>query len=138
MVVYLSRVETFNAAHQLWVSDWSEAQNRETFGKCANKNFHGHNYELHVTVKGRPDPVLGWIMDAKKLGNIIKNEVTDVLDHCNLNLDDTFLPKGVPMTTENLTYYIWKQLAPHIPAPSQLHSIRLYETPKIYAEYFGE
>jgi 6-pyruvoyltetrahydropterin/6-carboxytetrahydropterin synthase len=138
MVVYLTRKETFNAAHQLWVADWSEAQNFEVFGKCANKNFHGHNYELSVTIKGAPDPVTGWLMDVKKLGDLMKSEVCDVLDHCNLNLDPTFLPKGVMPTTENLVVYIWRQLENHFPPNCRLHCIHLQETPKIYAEYFGE
>jgi len=138
MVVYLTRVETFNAAHRLWVNEWSEAQNLAVFGKCANKYFHGHNYELSVTIKGQPDPLFGWLMDAKVLGNTIKTQICDVLDHSNLNLDENFIPKDIQITTENLCYYIWKQLEPHIPAPCRLHCVKLQETSKIYAEYFGE
>ena len=137
MIVYLTRKETFNAAHQLWVTAWSEEKNMAIFGKCANKNFHGHNYELSVTVKGKPDPVLGYIMDAKVLGKLIQTKICDVLDHTNLNLDDNFLPNDILPTTENLVYYIWKELEPHIEG-CQLHCIKLQETPKISAEYYGE
>ena len=138
MVVYLTRTENFNAAHQLWVHEWSDEQNFATFGKCANKHFHGHNYELQVTVKGQPDPVTGWLMDVKALGDIIKKYVCEPLDHSNLNLDPTFLPKNIMPTTENLVIYIWKEIAPHLPNTCKLHCVRLHETPKIYAEFFGE
>lgn len=136
-MVYLTRRERFNAAHKLWVKDWSKKKNKAVFGKCANKNWHGHNYELFVTVKGQPDPVTGFVMDAKKLSTLIKMEVTAHLDHSNLNLDVKFIPKNIQPTTENLVMLIWKQLAPHIEG-CQLHSIRLHETENIYAEYFGE
>jgi 6-pyruvoyltetrahydropterin/6-carboxytetrahydropterin synthase len=138
MTVYLTRRESFNAAHQLWVADWSDEKNFEVFGKCANKNFHGHNYDLFITVKGAPNPVTGFIMDAKKLSKIIKREVTNVLDHTNMNLDENFLPKGVLPTTENLVVYIWKQLADHLDEGCFLHSVKLEETRNIWAEYFGE
>jgi 6-pyruvoyltetrahydropterin/6-carboxytetrahydropterin synthase len=138
MIVYLTRKETFNAAHQLWVKQWSEEKNFEVFGKCANKNFHGHNYELFVTVKGTPDPVVGFLMDVKVLGKIIQEKVCDVLDHSNLNLDDNFLPDTILPSTENLVYYIWKELELHIPEGVKLHCVKLCETAKIYCEYFGE
>lgn len=136
-MVYLTRRERFNAAHKLWVNDWSEEKNFQTFGKCANKNWHGHNYDLYVTVKGRPDPVTGFIIDVKKLSKIIKREITGVLDHSNLNLDVPFIPQGMQPTTENLAILIWQQLEPHLEG-CVLHSIRLHETENIYAEYFGE
>lgn len=138
MIVYLTRREHFNAAHKLWVDEWSEEKNFEIFGKCANKNFHGHNYDLQVTVKGTPDPLTGFIMDAKKLSNILKEKVCNVLDHTNMNLDDNFLPKGILATTENLVYYIWQEVAPYLDENCQLHSVKLYETRNIWAEYFGE
>lgn len=136
-MVYLTRRERFNAAHKLWVQEWSEEQNLQVFGKCANKNWHGHNYELFVTVKGTPDPVTGFIMDVKNLSTIIRTEITDVLDHTNLNLDVPFIPEGMQPTTENLVVLIWNQLAPHLTG-CKLHAIRLHETENIYAEYFGE
>lgn len=136
-MVYLTRRERFNAAHKLWVKDWSKKKNKAVFGKCANKNWHGHNYELFVTVKGKPDPFTGFVMDVKELSKIVKREVLDHLDHSNLNLDVKFIPSDIQPTTENLVMIIWKRLAPHI-INCQLHSIRLHETENIYAEYFGE
>lgn len=136
-MVYLTRRERFNAAHKLWVKSWSKKKNKAVFGKCANKNWHGHNYELFVTVKGQPDPLTGFVMDAKQLSTLIKKKITAHLDHSNLNLDVKFIPKDIQPTTENLVIIIWKQLEPHIEG-CQLHSIRLHETENIYAEYFGE
>ena len=136
-MVYLTRKERFNAAHKLWVDKWSEKKNFKVFGKCANKNWHGHNYDLYVTVKGTPDPETGFVMDAKKLSRIIKKNITKKVDHSNLNLDIDFLPKGMQPTTENLVILFWKQLQPKIKG-CKLHSVKLWETETIYAEYFGE
>ena len=137
MKVTVNRKAHFNAAHRLYRKDWSLEKNDAVFGKCNNPNFHGHNYELFVTVKGTPDPQTGFVMDAKKLSNLIKKEVTNHLDHSNLNKDVKFISKKTQPTTENLVILIWKQLAPHLKS-CQLHSIKLYETENIYAEYFGE
>lgn len=138
-MVYITRIERFNAAHKLWVADWTEEQNREVFGKCANKNWHGHNYNLHVTIKGWPDPVTGFVMDVKKLSIIIRELVTEHLDHSNLNLDVEFIPAGLQPTTENLVILIWQRLAPALdPYACKLHAIKLWETETIYAEYYGE
>jgi 6-pyruvoyltetrahydropterin/6-carboxytetrahydropterin synthase len=137
-MVYITRIERFNAAHKLWVSEWSEAKNIEVFGKCANKNWHGHNYNLHVTVKGLPDPVTGFIIDAKQLSAIIRERVTDHLDHSNLNLDVEFIPKNMQPTTENLVILIWDRLEAALEAfPCSLYRIKLWETETIYAEYYG-
>lgn len=136
-MVYLTRRERFNAAHKLWVNEWTDEQNFEVFGKCANRNWHGHNFDLFVTVKGYPDPYTGFIINAKELSQIIKTEVTDKLDHTNLNLDVDFIPKNLQPSTENLVILIWKQLEPHIKG-CKLHCIKLQETENIYAEYFGE
>jgi len=136
-LAYLTRVERFNAAHKLWVHDWSDEKNFEVFGKCANKNWHGHNYTLLVTVKGEPDPITGFVMDAKKLSNIMREKVTEKLDHSNLNLDVDFIPKYLQATTENLTILIWKELEQSI-RPYRLHCVKLVETENIYAEYYGE
>ena len=114
-MVYLTRVERFNSAHKLWVDEWSEEENIAIFGKCSNKNWHGHNYYLHVTVKGKPHPQTGFIMDAKKLGDIIKEYVTEKLDHRNINLDVPDFPKVQP-TAENIAVYIWHQIEPHLKA----------------------
>ena len=135
-MVYLTRLEHFNAAHKLYNLAWTREKNEEVFGKCANENWHGHNYELLVTVKGDPDPDTGFLFDVKKLSNIIKEAVTDKLDHKNLNVDVDFM-RGKMCSTENLAIAIWKQLEPHIPLPVKLHCVKLYETPRIYIEYFG-
>ena len=137
-MVYLTRIERFNAAHKLWVKQWSEEENFAVFGKCANKNWHGHNYYLHVTVQGKPNVLTGFVLDAKKLGGLIREHVTDKLDHSNLNLDVDFIPEHLQPTTENLVMLIWQQLAPHIEEGVQLHKIKLIETETIYAEYYGE
>jgi 6-pyruvoyltetrahydropterin/6-carboxytetrahydropterin synthase len=136
-MVYLTRVERFNAAHKLWVKAWSAEQNMAIFGKCSNKNWHGHNYTLYVTVKGKPDPITGFVIDAKVLSRLIKNVITDKLDHSNLNLDVDFIPSDLQPTTENLIILIWRELAPHL-KNCQLHCIKLVETENIYAEYYGE
>ena len=138
-MVYLTRVERFNAAHKLWVAEWSEEKNIEVFGKCSNKNWHGHNYTLFVTVNGKPHPQTGFIIDAKKLGKLIKDVVTEKLDHSNLNLDVDFIPKHLQPTTENLVILIWQQLEKHIIAEGALlHCVKLVETETIFAEYYGE
>ncbi len=136
-MVYLTRLEHFNAAHKLYNPAWSKERNEAVFGACANENWHGHNFELFVTVKGVPDKDTGFLMDAKQLSRIIKERVIEKLDHKNLNLDVEFL-EGKMCSTENLIVEIWKQLQPHIPANVTLHSLKLYETPRIYVEYFGE
>ncbi len=138
-MVYLTRRERFNAAHKLWVEEWSDEENFAVFGKCSNKNWHGHNYDLHVTVFGTPDPVIGYIIDAKSLGKIIKEVITDKLDHSNLNLDVDFIPKKMLPTTENLVILIFNQLKPHLNGKNYtLYSVKLYETETICAEYRGE
>lgn len=136
-MVYLTRLEHFNAAHKLYNPNWSREQNEEVFGACANENWHGHNYNLYVTVKGEPHPETGFVYDVKKLSIIINEHVIKQLDHRNLNLDVPFL-EGKLCSTENLAIAIWDQLNPHIPTGVQLHSIKLYETPRIYVEYFGK
>ena len=136
-VFYLTRKEHFNAAHKLYNPSWTKEKNEEVFGKCANENWHGHNFELFVTVKGSPDPDTGFVVDAKQLSSIIKEHVVDVLDHRNLNLDVPFM-LGKMCSIENLVYEIWNQLNPHIPTGISLHCIKLVETPRIFVEYFGE
>jgi 6-pyruvoyltetrahydropterin/6-carboxytetrahydropterin synthase len=135
-MVYLTRVEHFNAAHKLYNPRWSREQNEAVFGKCANENWHGHNYELYVTVKGEVNEDTGFLMDVKVLSGIVTQHVLDIVDHRNLNLDVPFLA-GKMCSTENLAKGIWEQLEPHIPEGAVLHAIKLYETPRIYVEYFG-
>lgn len=136
-MVYLTRLEHFNAAHKLYNPNWSKEKNEAMFGKCANENWHGHNYELYVTIKGHVNEETGFLFDVKQLSLMIKEHVTDKLDHRNLNLDVDFM-KGKMCSTENLAKGIWQQLAPHLPKEAALHCIKLYETPRIYVEYFGE
>jgi len=138
-MIHVSRKEHFNAAHKLSNPAWTIEKNLEVFGPCANENWHGHNYDLIVTVRGNTDPETGFVIDLKKLSELIKNEVTDKLDHKNLNMDVDFM-KGKMASTENLVIEIWKILSPKISsiAPKAiLHSIRLFETPRNYVEYFG-
>jgi 6-pyruvoyltetrahydropterin/6-carboxytetrahydropterin synthase len=136
-MVYLTRQEHFNAAHKLFNPAWSKERNEQVFGVCANENWHGHNYDLYVTIKGTPDPDTGFLFDVKALSKLIKTHVIDHLDHKNLNMDVPFMA-GKMCSTENLALAIWNQLAPHLPSPVKLHCVKLYETPRIYVEYFGE
>ena len=135
--VYISRRARFNAAHKLYNPDWSDEKNHEVFGKCANANWHGHNYELHVTVKGVPNDDTGYCMDMKTLSDLIKEFVEEPLDHKNLNLDVPWM-KGKRASTENLIIEIWNQLEKPIQEYNcSLHKLRLYETENNYADYFG-
>jgi 6-pyruvoyltetrahydropterin/6-carboxytetrahydropterin synthase len=136
-MIYITRKEHFNAAHKLFNPAWTEEQNNATFGKCANKNWHGHNYELFVTVKGEINPDTGFVVNLKDLSTLIRTDVTEILDHKNLNMD----VKGMPImpSTENVAIFIWNILAPKIKhMGAQLHGIKLYETDSNYVEYFGE
>ncbi len=136
-MVYLTRVEHFNAAHRLYNENWTDEQNLEVFGKCANANWHGHNYELHVTIKGEPHPDTGFIFNAKTLGDLIKDIIVEKVDHRNLNVDVAFM-KGKFTSAENVVMGIWNELQPHIlEHGAQLHALKLYETPRIYVEYYG-
>ncbi len=138
-MVYVNRIEHFNAAHRLYNPKWSEEKNKEVFGPCANAYFHGHNFELIVTVKGEPNPDTGFVIDMKKLGQIIKQEVIEKLDHKNLNMDVDFL-QGKLASCEVLVMEIWKILerALYDITEARLHQIRLYETPKNFVDYYGE
>ena len=140
--VYVSRREHFNAAHRLYNPRWSKEKNQEVFGPCANEYYHGHNFELIVTVKGRPDPDTGFVVDMKKLGQIIKTNITSQVDHRNLNIDVPFMQEVLP-SCENFVVRIWDILAPIInemapDAQARLYSIKLYETANNFVEYFGE
>ena len=136
-MVYLTRLEHFNAAHKLYNPNWSKEENEAIYGVCANENWHGHNFDLYVTIRGEVDENTGFLFDVKKLSTIIKERVIEKLDHKNLNLDVDFL-KDKMCSTENLAQGIWGQLKPHIPQSVQLHCVKLYETPRIYVEYFGD
>jgi 6-pyruvoyltetrahydropterin/6-carboxytetrahydropterin synthase len=139
-MIYVSRKEHFNAAHRLWNPKWSDEKNYEVFGPCANVNWHGHNFELIVTVKGIPDSDTGFVIDLKVLGDIVKKEIIEKVDHRNLNLDVDFMA-GKMASCEIFIIEIWKILAPKISdaAPSAaLHKLQLYETQKNFVEYYGE
>ena len=136
-MIFLTRRERFNAAHKLFREDWSAEKNLEVFGKCANPNWHGHNYELFVTVKGELDNEKGYFVNLKDLSAIIVKQVTDKLDHKNMNLDVDFM-KGKIASCENLSMAIWNELAPHIKKLGcQLHCVKVIETENNYVEYFG-
>ncbi|KRO90382.1 MAG: 6-pyruvoyl tetrahydrobiopterin synthase, partial [Cryomorphaceae bacterium BACL29 MAG-121220-bin8] len=109
MKVTVSRKAHFNAAHRLFVKSWSDEQNFKVFGKCSNPNFHGHNYEIIVNVKGDVDPITGMVIDLKYLKNIIKEDVEDLLDHKNLNIEIKYFDEVVP-TAENICIFIWNIL----------------------------
>ncbi|MEY4610947.1 MAG: 6-pyruvoyltetrahydropterin synthase [Bacteroidota bacterium] len=139
-MVYVIRKEHFNAAHRLFNPAWSDEKNQEVFGPCANNNWHGHNFELIVTVKGIPDSDTGFVYDLKQLGDLIKKEIIDLVDHKNLNLDVPFM-KDKLASCEILVMEFWNILAPKIASTSQtaiLHKIHLIETNKNSVEYFGE
>ena len=138
-MIYVTRRERFNAAHKLWRPDWSDEMNKEVYGKCANKNWHGHNYDLFVTVKGEIDSETGYVVDLKLLSRLVKSEIIDIIDHRNINLDVPFM-LGKIASTENLAVGIWNILNPIIDTTfdCKLHSIKIYETENNFAEYFGK
>ncbi len=138
-MVFVSRREHFNAAHRLYNPNWSDEKNEQVFGRCANSNWHGHNFELIVTVKGSPNPDTGFVYDLKKLGDLVKVHIIDAVDHKNLNMDVPFM-KGKLASCENLVIEFWKILAPKIAEDgggATLHSLKLCETPNNYVEYYG-
>jgi 6-pyruvoyltetrahydropterin/6-carboxytetrahydropterin synthase len=135
--IFITRIEHFNAAHKLYNPDWTEEKNKEIFGKCANKNFHGHNYELHVTVKGPVNPETGYAINAKTLSDIIISKISDKADHMNLNIDVPFMA-GKLTSSENFAIAIWGELLSDIAAlGATLHCVKLIETKSIYVEYYG-
>jgi len=138
MMIYITRKEHFNAAHRMYREEWSAEKNFEVFGKCANPNWHGHNYNLFVTVKGEISNATGYLIDLKDLKVIINDHVIEKLDHMNINKDVDFM-KGKMASTELLCIEIFKQLKAPIEAYDGvfLHAIKLYETENNYAEYFG-
>ena len=134
--VYLTRRETFAAAHRLFKAGLSDEENFKMFGKCSNPNWHGHNYTLEVTVIGEVDSETGFVMDIKKLKELMQEYVISKVDHKNLNVDADFM-KGIIPTSENITIAIWNQLADKI-SGGKLFSVKLYETENNYFEYKGE
>ena len=133
MNVTVSRKAHFNAAHRLFVKEWSDEKNLNVFGVCSNSNYHGHNYEIIVDVTGKVDPVTGMVIDLKTLKDIIKNEIEDLMDHKNLNLDIDYFKKVVP-TAENICIFIWNKLRTKINFNKKLE-VTLYETPINFVKY---
>jgi 6-pyruvoyltetrahydropterin/6-carboxytetrahydropterin synthase len=136
-MVYITRRELFSAAHRLFNPEWSDEENEAFYGDCSNPNWHGHNYELLVTVKGEVKPETGYLVDLKKLGILIRDKIISRLDHKNINLEVDFM-KGKKVSTENLAIEIWNELEPSIKKLGiELYRIRLQETEKNFVEYFG-
>lgn len=137
-MIYITRRERFSAAHKLYNTNWSDEKNDEVFGKCANPNWHGHNYELWVTVKGTPDPSTGFVVDLSVLGDVVKEHVISKIDHRNINLDVDFM-KDIMSSTENIAMGMWKILeAPVEAIGGKLHCIKLQETENNFVEYYGD
>ncbi|MDC6351874.1 6-carboxytetrahydropterin synthase [Zeaxanthinibacter sp. PT1] len=135
MKVKVSRAAHFNAAHRLYRPDWNEEKNNAVFGKCNNPNFHGHNYELIVSVTGPIDQETGMVIDLKDLKDLIKSEVEEAFDHKNLNVEVPEFANLIP-TAENIAVVIWNKLKPHLKEEQELEVV-LYETPRNFVTYSG-
>lgn len=135
-MIFLTRKAEFSSAHFYWVDDWTEEENLKVFGKCANRNGHGHNYTIEVTVAGEVDPVSGFVVDLKQLKDILEHEVIRVYDHRHLNLEVPEFRSAIP-TTENIAIAIWNRLVDKIPN-ARLHRVRVYEMPDLFADFYGE
>jgi 6-pyruvoyltetrahydropterin/6-carboxytetrahydropterin synthase len=135
----LTRRARFSASHYYWNEAWSAEKNEQVFGRCANRNGHGHNYTLEVTLAGEPDPVTGFVVDLKWLRDVMEREVLAAYDHRHLNLEVAEFAKVIP-TTENIAIAAWNRLEPSIAAAAgaRLSRVRVYETQEIFAEYRGE
>ncbi len=138
-MIFLTRRATFSASHYYWNTAWTAERNEQVFGRCANRNGHGHNYTLEVTVAGETDPVTGFVVDLKWLKDVIEREVLAAFDHRHLNLEVAEFAETIP-TTENIAIAAWKRLEPAVEAGggARLSRVRVYETPEIFAEYRGE
>lgn len=137
-MVYLTRRERFNAAHRLFKEGWTDEENYNVFGKCSNPNWHGHNYELFVTIKGEVDPATGFVINLKALSNILKQKVITKLDHKNLNIDVPFM-KGKITSSENIAIAIWQEIEEDVQQLNcELHCIKLVETENNSVEYYGD
>jgi 6-pyruvoyltetrahydropterin/6-carboxytetrahydropterin synthase len=139
-MVYITKQVHFCAAHKLFNPGWSREKNNEVFGPCANENWHGHNFDLYITIKGIPDKDTGLVMNFKELKEIVNKEIIEKVDHKNLNIDVPFM-KDQMTSCENLVIAFWKILEPLIldrsDRQAELHKLKLYETPTSYAEYYG-
>jgi 6-pyruvoyltetrahydropterin/6-carboxytetrahydropterin synthase len=140
-MIFLTRRATFSASHYYWRSDWTVEKNEQVFGRCSNRNGHGHNYTLEVTVAGEPDAVTGFVVDLKWLKNVMEKNVLSAFDHRHLNLEVAeFRDLGRVPTTENIAIASWNRLEAEILSAggARLSCVRVYETPEIFAEYMGE
>jgi 6-pyruvoyltetrahydropterin/6-carboxytetrahydropterin synthase len=135
-MILLTRKAEFSASHYYWNEAWSEEENIRKFGKCANRNGHGHNYTLEVTVAGEIDATTGFVVDLKHLKDVMEREVVGVYDHRHLNLEVPEFKSAIP-TTENIAIAIWNRLDGRIPG-ANLHRVRVYEMPDLFADYYGE
>jgi 6-pyruvoyltetrahydropterin/6-carboxytetrahydropterin synthase len=135
-MILLTRKAEWSASHYYWVEEWSEEENVRRFGKCANRNGHGHNYTLEVTVRGEVDPQTGFVVDLKWLKDVMEREVVAVYDHRHLNLEVPEFRTMQP-TTENLAIAIWRRLDGKVGSGAQLYQVRVYETPEIFADCMG-
>ncbi|MBU1370808.1 MAG: 6-carboxytetrahydropterin synthase [Bacteroidetes bacterium] len=136
-MIYITRRERFNAAHRLFRADFSDEQNKEVFGKCSNPNWHGHNYELFVTVKGEVNPETGFLTNLKLLSQLIKDRIIEKVDHKNINMEVAFM-KDKFASTEVLAMSIWDELETGVQAlGASLHCIKLHESENNFVEYFG-
>lgn len=138
-MIFLTRRATFSASHYYWNDSWSAQKNRDVFGRCSNRNGHGHNYTLEVTVCGEPDPVTGFVVDLKWLKDVIEEKIMTAWDHRHLNLEVPEFAKVIP-TSENIAIAAWLRLQPSIAQAhgARLDRVRIYETAEIFAEYRGE
>ena len=136
-LVRVTRRLHFNAAHRLYRPDWTDERNAEVFGPCANPHWHGHNYEIEVTVEGTINPETGYVMDLGDLKDRVNESVIDQVDHRNLNVEVPWL-QGLNPTTENFVVAIWTRLEPLLPSGVRLARLVLWETPRNYVEYEGE
>jgi 6-pyruvoyltetrahydropterin/6-carboxytetrahydropterin synthase len=137
-MVFLTRRERFNAAHRLFKPEWTNEQNYEVFGKCSNPNWHGHNYELFVTIKGEPNPETGFVINLKQLSKIVRTKITEQADHKNLNLEVPFMNGRIP-TSENIAIAVWEEIEEDIlKLNCTLHCVKVVETENNSVEYFGK
>ncbi len=136
-IVKATRRVHFSSAHRLYRPEWSDDRNAEVFGNCSNPNWHGHNYELYVTIEGEPDPETGFVMDFRVLKSLVESRVIQDLDHQNVNLDVPWMAGLIP-SAENMVVAIWSRLTDSLPNEVKLSKLTLWETPRSYVEYTGE
>ena len=135
-MILLTRKAEFSASHYYWNEAWSAEENARAFGKCSNRNGHGHNYTLEVTIAGNVDPVTGFVVDLKQLKDVMEREVVSAYDHRHLNLEVPEFKTAQP-TTENIAVAIWRRLDGKIPGGARLYRVRVYEMPDLFADFYG-